>query len=509
MAPAERIRPSATVILWREAPELEVYLVERGMRTRFFPGYHAFPGGALDPADLGLPDDATPAQQAEAYDSVDARRRAALRELYEETGILVVNAPLPAALPARDEVLAKGLASFGLAWDLDALEPAGRLVTPPFGPARYDTSFFVCRLPEGQEPAVDGAELVTGRWWRPAEVLRLFEEKAMAIPPPTLAYLRLMARHGSATKAAEAARATDGRPHHERFRIEIHPGVYVLPLRTATLPPATTQNCYVLDSDPILVIDPGSNVDTEWPALFHTLDELVAGKDHFGEAASPPRERREILVLLTHHHHDHVGAVDAVQRRYGVRVLATSETRSLLPENLVDGIIADGHVFDVGSWRGRPWRVEVLHTPGHAEGHLAFRDARFGALFAGDLVSGVSTILIDPDEGDMGAYLRSLERCAAHEPMLVLPGHGPAQPGNVFANTLAHRRMRETKVLAALRAEPRRDDDLLAEVYADTPQAAWPLAARSLGAHLRHLEAQGKAARGPEGWRLPEPKKAA
>ena len=449
--PAERVRPSATVILTRRSPALEVFLVERSQRTRFFPGHHVFPGGVLE---------------KEEGDGPDARRRAALRELAEETHLRVE--------------------------DADRLVDAGTLVTPAFGPTRYDTTFYVLELRQGEEPLVDGAELVSGRWWQPADAIRAFEEAALAVPPPTLAYLRLLAQTGDPAAAAEAARATDGRPHHERFRIEFHPGVHVLPLRTPTLPPATTQDCYVLDSDPIVVIDPGARDKAEQAPLLHTLDELE-------------RRDREGLVLLTHHHADHVSAARAVAERYGFRVLASKETRDALPAGTVDGVVADGHVFDLGPWRGRPWRLEVLATPGHTPGHLAFRDQRWGAVFAGDLVSGVSTILIDPDEGDMGRYMASLERCAALKPPIVLPGHGPALPGAAFERTLDHRRMREGKTLAALGPEPRTVEALLPRVYDDTPVEAWGLAARSLEAHLRHLERKGRAQRRDEGWAVPSP----
>lgn len=448
--PEEKIRASATVILWRKAPTLEVFLVERSLKTRFFPGYHAFPGGVLDPGDGEGP---------------DARRVAAIREVEEETGIKL---------------------------EKNALLPAGRLVTPPFGPVRYDTSFFFAELGIDATPQVDGKELVSGRWWRPEEALFAFEQKATPIPPPTLAYLRLMRVHGDAATVAQLARDTDGRPHHERFRIEIHPGVYVLPLRAPTLAPATTQNCYLLDCDPIIVIDPGSPHSEEHVALFHTLDTMLTEEPD-----------REILVLLTHHHDDHIAAVDAVQRRYGVRVLASAATRDALGPHIVDGIVAEGHVFDVGEWAGKPWKVEVMHTPGHTPGHLAFRDARFGAVFAGDLVSGVSTILIDPAEGSMSDYLRSLERCSALEPKLVLPGHGPALPRDAFAETLAHRRMRETRILQSLRPEPRSVKELVPEVYSDAPPDVWPLAELNLLSHLLCLEEQGTAHRVDDRWAIP------
>lgn len=438
MAPGERIRPSATVILTRRAPDLEVYLVERSQHTRFFPGYHAFPGGVLDPEDGEGP---------------DARRRAAVRELHEETGVRV---------------------------DPSALLEAGTLLTPPFAPMRYDTTFYACELPPDQAPRVEPGELVSGRWWRPADAVARFEQEAFPLPPPTLAYLRVLSATGSAERAAEWARATDGKPHHERFRIEFHPGIYALPLRTPTLPPATTQNCYLIDGDPILVVDPGSQHPEEWPALFHTLDGMT-------------KDGREGLIVLTHHHPDHVGAVAAVQARYNFRVCASDATRLALPEGLVDTVVHHGHTFDLGVWGEKPWGVEVIMTPGHTPGHLALRDTRWGAILAGDLVSGVSTILIDPGEGDMTRYMDSLARCAALKPPLVLPGHGPAMPGHAFRKTLEHRQMREDKIVAALVDEARSIPELLPLAYDDTPQEAWPLATRSLEAHLVKLAQEKRA----------------
>jgi glyoxylase-like metal-dependent hydrolase (beta-lactamase superfamily II)/8-oxo-dGTP pyrophosphatase MutT (NUDIX family) len=440
--PGERIRPSATVILHRNAPELEVYLVERSLTTRFFPGYHAFPGGVAEPG--------------------EPRAQAALRELYEETGVVVKD-------PA-------------------ALRQAATLLTPPFGPTRYDTTFFTCPLPEGAEPRVDGVELRSGAWIAPGEALRRWEREAWPLPPPTLAFLRALDATRDPARVAEETRALDGRPHHERFRIEIHPGVNVLPLRAPTLPPATTQNCYLFDADPVLVVDPGSPRPEEWVALVHTLRELAP-------------DGRDVVVVLTHHHPDHVGALPEIRARFPrARVVAHRATQDALPKRWVDEAIDDGHAFDLGRWHGRPWRVRALHTPGHTAGHVALRDERWGAVLAGDLVSGVSTILIDPGEGDMGAYLASLRRLADLRPPLVLPGHGPALPGAAFAAALEHRSLREAKALAALGAQPRSVEAMLPQVYDDTPPEAWPLAARSLESILLHLERQGKARRAGDGW---------
>ncbi|MFA5863039.1 MAG: NUDIX hydrolase, partial [Candidatus Thermoplasmatota archaeon] len=230
----ERIRPSATVILYRRSPELEVFLVERSQNTRFFPGYHAFPGGVVDDG--------------------ESRPQAALRELREETTVQLEDASM--------------------------LRQAATLLTPPLGPLRYDTTFYVAELPAGQHAKVDGVELVSGRWITPNDALRKWETEAWPIPPPTLAFLRGLDLTRDPDLVADEARALDGSPHYERFRIEAHPGIYVLPLRAPTLPPATTQNCFILDSDPIVVVDPGSPRREEWPALTTTLSEIAKdGRD--------------------------------------------------------------------------------------------------------------------------------------------------------------------------------------------------------------------------------------
>lgn len=430
------------MILYRRSPELEVFLVERSQKTRFFPGYHAFPGGVLD--------------QGESD-----RALAGVRELAEETSVRV---------------------------SADALRQAATLLTPPFGPMRYDTTFFFCEMPEGQTATVDGQELVSGAWLTPREALRRFEQDAFPIPPPTIAFLRALESMGDVNRVADESRALDGSPHHERFRIEMHPGVFVLPLRAPTLPPATTQNCYVLDGDPILVIDPGSPRTDQWEVLHYLLDELT-------------EDGREVVIALTHHHGDHVGAVAATKARYHAKVVAHRATQDRLPRHLVDEAIEDDYEFDLGKWTHKEWTVRALHTPGHAAGHLAFRDERWGAIFAGDLVSGVSTILVDPDEGDMGEYLKSLQRMADLKPMLVLPGHGPVMPSAAFSKAIEHRKMREAKVIAALSANAVAIDALLPLVYDDTPEQAWPLAARSMESILLHLERTGRARRDGGDWR--------
>jgi glyoxylase-like metal-dependent hydrolase (beta-lactamase superfamily II) len=134
-----------------------------------------------------------------------------------------------------------------------------------------------------------------------------------------------------------------------------------------------------------------------------------------------------------------------------------------------------------------------VHTPGHAAGHLCFEVG--GATIAGDMVAGIGTILIDPSEGDMAEYLASLGRLLARPPVMLLPAHGPpiVDGPSKLREYLAHRQMREDRVLAALTETPRTLGELVPSAYADTPRMLWPLAERSLLAHLGKLVREGRA----------------
>ena len=192
-------------------------------------------------------------------------------------------------------------------------------------------------------------------------------------------------------------------------------------------------------------------------------------------------------MLLTHHHGDHIGGAAALATRWNVPIAAHAATaRRLAGIVEVTRTIEDGELVH---------GMTALHTPGHAEGHLCFEHARSRATIAGDMVAGLGTILIDPSEGDMALYLASLERLLARPAVTLLPAHGPpiSDGPAKLREYLAHRRMREDRVLAALADAPTPLDGLLPLAYGDTPRMLWPLAERSLRAHLDKLVAEGRA----------------
>ncbi|MBC7976296.1 MAG: MBL fold metallo-hydrolase [Myxococcales bacterium] len=252
--------------------------------------------------------------------------------------------------------------------------------------------------------------------------------------------------------------------------VPVAPGIRVLALRTPTLPPAAHTNVYLVgpEAGPVAVVDPGS----PYPEQQAVLDQILA--------ELPPA-----AVLLTHHHGDHVGGAMALAARWSVPIAAHARTA----DRLVGLVDVDQHVDDGETVYG----ATAIFTPGHAEGHLCF--AVGDATIAGDMVAGVGTILIDPSEGDMAVYFASLERLLARPQMTLLPAHGPAIPDGHgrLREYLAHRRAREAMVVAALTSSPRTLGELVADVYRDTSRMLWPLAERSLLAHLGKLAQEHRA----------------
>ena len=149
--------------------------------------------------------------------------------------------------------------------------------------------------------------------------------------------------------------------------------------------------------------------------------------------------------------------------------------------------------------------LEVIHTPGHASNHLCFHLPQEKLLFTGDHVMQGSTVVINPPDGDMAAYLRALEQLLALDLDWFAPGHGflVAQPHAVVRALLAHRLAREDKIVTALAVhQPASVEALVTMAYADTPASLHPLARRSLLAHLLKLQGEGRAVLEGERWRL-------
>jgi endoribonuclease LACTB2 len=259
--------------------------------------------------------------------------------------------------------------------------------------------------------------------------------------------------------------------------------------RTPTLPPATHTNSYALGSRDVILVEPATPYADEQRAWIQWARALESSG------------RRLVAILATHHHVDHVGGVDVLLRELGLPLWAHEATATRI-DVPVSRRLEDGETLVL---EGRaPERWQVLHTPGHAPGHVCLWNADEGTIVVGDMVASVGTILIAPHDGDMRVYLEQLERLASLRARVALPAHGEAidDPTALFRFYVSHRLAREAKVVAALAdrgAEGATVDEVLARAYDDTPVAVWPVALLSLQSHLNKLVGDGRVRHGGQG----------
>ncbi len=509
--PGRPPRAAAAVILLRQGTG-EVFLVRRSPKLRFLGGFGGYPGGRVDAQDATL---------AGAGDRLHpaAMEIAAARELFEEAGILL----LPGADAVDDDALDRGRRDLldrrvdfaGLCRRLGleprpapgALIPAGRWVTPHYSPLRFETRYFVHVHRGARQPSVWPGELVNGAWTAPEEVLRRWHAWQTWLAPPVTETLQVLA--GGTVPVRELAERLEERARrrgHPFHPVRMRHGIRMLSLLSRTLPPSNFVNVYLVGEEELAVVDPGAAPGEPREILVRELRRLRR------------RGHRLAMTVLTHHHLDHVDGAEEVRRLFGTPIAAHPSTAAALrgaarvvhgarvPALEVDVELDDGQRIDLAGG----FALRALATPGHAPGHLCLLEERSGSLLAGDLVSGLSPVIIDPPEGDMGAYLDTLRSMIALGDHGLFPGHGPPalSSRDRLELLLRHRLWRRDRIAAALRQAGRglTEDRLLEMAYADVASHLRPLASRSLLAHLLDLRSHGQALRGEDGrWRAPLP----
>ena len=542
-------RPAASLVVVRdrdagsqEAKDIEVLLLMRTERGDHNSGAWVFPGGIVDRRDrdwhrcTGV-EDATISQRLALDEGGLDYAIAAIRECFEEAGVLFADdreqQPISREqwhsllewrkpLHAGDRTLGELCASAGLRLAVDRLAYIAHWLTPLGRPKRYDTRFFIAAMPDGQVVAHDETETVDHRWMRPTDALA--QAATLKLMTPTQALLRSISTFDSVDALMRHAR--EPRPIPRVFpriakgRDGVRPVTPDEPSYaeiTRIDPEGRGGASYDIQTDvPVVLSDrvirvtanngsvmtgPGTNAylvrgtGDSWAAIDPGPDDAAHVDAILAAAPGPIR-----WIFVTHTHIDHSPAVVRLKALTGATAIGRvarfpdRQDPTFVPDRIPD----DGERFVLGPSS----TLRAVQTPGHASNHLCYLLEEEQTLFTGDHVMQGSTVVINPPDGDMAAYLASL-RALSNElgPTLewIAPGHGflIERPVDAFAKIIRHRLQREAKVIAAIErlsdGGSVEEDSLLAAVYDDVPIRMHPVARRSLAAHLIKLRDDGIA----------------
>ena len=533
-------RPAATVLLLRDGEKgVEVLMTRRSMTASFAPGAYVFPGGGVDASDAAAHGQAR--RRATQSDLHLTQAIAAIRESFEELGVLFVRradgsmagAPDIAALDRKAPFVAQ-CAAHGLTLAADEVFVLAHWITDRDLPRRFDVPFLVARMPAGQSPVADESEQFEPVWIAPQDALARHQAGDFFIIFPTIRTLERLQAFATVADVLQAC-APNEQPlwtscprgglvngHEQRFmeheqaqgfgELElVSPDGQIVhhldwgtnaPVRllknvirlTAPNPGAMTgpgTNSYLV-GDPhtgYIAIDPGpddaGHLERLWQAAGGDIRQIVCTHSHPDH--SPGAKPLQTLCSTAPH---------GLPPILGMASLPTANDYSqFTPERqLADGerltLRADPATTDTSH------TLRVVYTPGHAANHLCLVLEEDGLLFSGDHILNGSTTVVNPPDGDMTAYLDSLNvlaaACQQGHISHILPAHGfvLGDALGAIAQLKAHRLKREAKILKVMQAQPEGNmDDWVAKAYDDVPTRLWPVAKRSLLAHVQRLQA--------------------
>lgn len=239
----------------------------------------------------------------------------------------------------------------------------------------------------------------------------------------------------------------------------------------------TGTQSYLVGAAEIAVIDPGPEDAVHTQAI---LDALAG--------------RSLTAIVITHTHRDHSPGARALKAATGAPIVGCAplviEDDGVRSDAAFDHDYAPDRVLTDGeSLGGQGWTLTAVATPGHTSNHLCFALPESGALFSGDHVMGWSTSIVSPPDGNMGDYMRSLEKLQGREDRVYYPGHGDpiTNPKRLVRGMIGHRKQREGQILRLLREAPTTIPDMVAKMYVGLDPRLVPAAERSVLAHLIDL----------------------
>ena len=544
-------RPAATVLLLRDRERagddpssggIEVLMTRRAMTASFAPGAYVFPGGGVDAADAQS--HAQASRRATQSDLHLTQAIAAIRESFEELGVLLARhadgtAPTTADIATLDRAapFAAQCKERGLTLCADGVFVLAHWTTDRDLPRRFDVPFLVARMPEGQTPVADETEQFEPVWVRPADALARHAQGDFFIIFPTIRTLERLQAHATVDAVLAACAKTDeplwtscpragwlaGKEarymEHEspfgELELVCPDGQMVHPLDWNTLQPVPLlKNVLRLTApNPGVMTGPGTN-------------SYLVGDPHTGYIAIDPgpadaghieRLWRAAggdirMIMCTHSHPDHspgakplqalcADAPHGVPPILGLPSAPTARAASeftpdrMLLNNEQTILIPRGQMAN-STFKNEKHTLKVIYTPGHAANHVCLVLLEDGLLFSGDHILNGSTTVVDPPDGEMTAYLDSLDAlsaaCAEHHIDFILPAHGYVlgSAPQAISQLKAHRLKREAKILKVMQAQPDGSmDDWVASAYDDVPPRIWPVARRSLLAHVERIQA--------------------
>ena len=529
------LRPAATVLLLRDAPQgVEVLMTRRSMTASFAPGAYVFPGGGVDALDAASHGQASRRSSQSELHLTQAI--AAIRESFEELGVLLARRADGSQADNRDIAaldrsgpFAAQCQTLGLTLAADEVFVLAHWITDRDLARRFDVPFLVARMPEGQTPVADETEQFEPVWVRPGDALARHSAGQFFMIFPTIRTLERLIEYRSVAAVLQACAATEqplwtscpragllaGRearfmerdlPYGE-LALVCPDGQIVHPLDwQSQTPVALLKNVQRLTApNPGAMTGPGTNsyLVGDPSSGYVAIDPGPADPEHLEKLwrAAGGNIR---MIVCTHSHPDHSPGALPLQALcasrppiLGLPSASTARSHSqFTPDQLLQH---QQRLTLTGSDPESNHTLVSLHTPGHAANHLCLLLLEDRLLFSGDHILCGTTTVIDPPDGDMTAYLDSLDllsqACSTHAIEFILPAHGYVIGGYegealaAIARLKAHRLQREAKILQAMQAQPGGTlDDWLKQAYADVPERMWPVAKRSLTAHVERIE---------------------